>query len=418
MIVLDPADPEAKRLALPVFEREWSWAGARPRPLATGARRSRVAAITRRSRAPETSSIFSGTGAPSAKPCASTRAELRAAVSGQEVDARRAPRRHPHAARRREPGVLLRPWSRTSSSRPLPTWAVRRKVAYWAQVFALYPLFEIAPPAIAPRAGATLLEPKVARTLNKFHLSWESLSGDVEVVIREALRAILPERFRDVFEDERKKWSDGFRRIEEQVLVLGPIVESTGHAQGGGARDRDARKKFLTSGSAARECRSSRYAARGAPLPARRASGAGRDLRGFRVAPRRVAPERLTDALQDPGGHELFLWRLSVKIGIAAIPPMAVRSSRPSSGSSRAPRARGSSSRTRSRSGSWLPGDVFPRGAGHPYPLFQYLPWHARARPRWRDRGRAGTSSRALRDPACRLRLSGAAGGGPRNCAW
>jgi bacillithiol biosynthesis cysteine-adding enzyme BshC len=309
MIVFDPADPEAKRLALPVFEREVELGGR-----SAAAARDRGEALARRgyhaqiARAGNELNLFWHGGAEREAVRVDEGGAFRAAVSGQRwtpaelLDAIRA---HPEDA---SPGVLLRPLVEDFL---LPTAAYvggPAEVAYWAQVYALYPLFEMAPPAIAPRAGATLLEPKVARTLNKFHLSWESLSGDVEMVIKEALRAILPERFRDVFEEERKKWSEGFHRIEEQVLAFDPSLKPaviTAHGRVEREIETLEKKLFHVWKRRQEESVQQIRRARAHLFPHGELQERVASYVGFGSRHGAWLTERLTDALQDPGAHEL-----------------------------------------------------------------------------------------------------------------
>ena len=308
MIVFDPADAEAKRIALPVFEREVELGGR-----SAAAARDRGEALTRRgyhaqiARAGNELNLFWHGGAEreavrvdgdgsfrSAGGHRWTREELLDAVRARPEDA--------------SPGVLLRP---LVEDHLLPTAAYvggPAEVAYWAQVYALYPLFDMAPPAIAPRGGATLLEPKVARTLNKFHLPWESLSGDVEVVIRESLRAILPEQFRDVFEEERVKWAAGFRRIEEQVLAFDPSLKpAVITAHGRVEREIETLEKKLLHVWKRRQEESVQQIRRAGShlFPHGELQERVACYAGFASRHGSWLTERLMEALQDPGAHEL-----------------------------------------------------------------------------------------------------------------
>jgi len=308
MIVFDPADAEAKRIALPVFEREVELGGR-----SAAVARDRGEALVRRgyhaqiARAGNELNLFWHGGAEREAVRVDEDGAFRAA-GGQTwtrqelLDAIRA---RPEDA---SPGVLLRP---IVEDHLLPTAAYvggPSEVAYWAQVYALYPLFDMAPPAIAPRAGATLLEPKVARTLNKFHLSWECLSGDVEVVIREALRAILPERFRDVFEEERAKWSDGFRKIEEQVLAFDPSLKpAVITAHGRVEREIETLEKKLLHVWKRRQEESVQQIrrARAHLFPHGELQERVACYAGFASRHGAWLTERLMDATRDPGAHEL-----------------------------------------------------------------------------------------------------------------
>ncbi|HZV91020.1 MAG TPA: bacillithiol biosynthesis cysteine-adding enzyme BshC [Candidatus Nitrosocosmicus sp.] len=308
MIVFDPADAEAKRIALPVFEREVELGGR-----SAAVARDRGEALVRRgyhaqiARAGNELNLFWHGGAEREAVRVDEGGAFRAA-GGQKwtrqelLDAIRA---RPEDA---SPGVLLRP---IVEDYLLPTAAYvggPSEVAYWAQVYALYPLFDMAPPAIAPRAGATLLEPKVARTLNKFHLSWESLSGDVEVVIREALRAILPERFRDVFQEERTKWSDGFRKIEEQVLAFDPSLKpAVITAHGRLEREIETLEKKLLHVWKRRQEESVQQIrrARAHLFPHGELQERIACYAGFASRHGAWLTERLMDATRDPGAHEL-----------------------------------------------------------------------------------------------------------------
>jgi len=225
-LVFDASDEEAKEIAMPVFEREIALRGksseaARDRgeALSAGGYHAQIA------RAGNELNLFYHGREREAVRVAGP-GLFRLATSNQELTESKLLaliRNHPGDV---SPGVLLRPLMQDHLFPTAGYVGGPAEVAYWAQVHALYPLFEMEPPAIVPRSGATLLEAKVSKTLDRFHLEWPDLSGDVEAVIGKALRALLPEDFPTLFERERGTIGGAFGRIEAAVLGFDPSLQS------------------------------------------------------------------------------------------------------------------------------------------------------------------------------------------------
>jgi bacillithiol biosynthesis cysteine-adding enzyme BshC len=226
VLLFEASDEEAKAVAMPVFEREVALGGGS------------AAAAKERGEALEKEGYHAQIGRVGNELNLFWHAREREAIrvtdsgafrlmaSGQEVTASKLLAMIRNRPADVSPGVLLRPLMQDYL---LPTAVYvggPAEVAYWAQVYALYPLFDQEPPAVAPRAGATLLEAKVARTLERFGLEWSALAGDAETAVQAGLKALLPEDFERVFERERGELQSALRRLRESVVAFDPSLEA------------------------------------------------------------------------------------------------------------------------------------------------------------------------------------------------
>jgi len=305
MVVFDPSDAEAKRLALPIFEREVALGGesarvARDRGAELVARgyHAQIARAgnelnlfwheeRRESLRLHDGAIHASEGGPTWSPC----------------DFAKALRDAPEKA---SPGVLLRPLIQDFL---LPTAAYiggPAEVAYWAQIHPLYPLFDLAPPAVTPRAGATLLEPKIAKTLDRFGLAWSSLAGDVEPILSETLRRLLPDDFPERFERERKEWDASFHRLDAVVTAFDPSLRSAVSTAAGKVQHegRELEKKLMQVWKRRQEESVSQIRrAAGHLFPHGGLQERTLSVLGFLARYGPDLPARLRDALGAPGTH-------------------------------------------------------------------------------------------------------------------
>jgi bacillithiol biosynthesis cysteine-adding enzyme BshC len=225
-LVFDPSDPEAKRLSVPVFEREIQLSGGSARAAhRVGESLARAGYHAQIARGGDELNLFWHRERREAIRVTPD-GRLRLHDSGRVLEAAeclRLVRERPEDA---SPGVLLRP---VMQDYLLPTAAYvggPAEVAYWAQVSAVYPLFDLPPTPIVPRAGATILEPRIQKILDRFGLEWEALAGDVEQTIGASLRRLLPEDFPGLFARERDRWTESFGRLREAVVVFDPSLRS------------------------------------------------------------------------------------------------------------------------------------------------------------------------------------------------
>lgn len=226
VLLLEASDEEVKAAALPVFEREVALGGgsslaAKER----GEDLEKAGYHAQIGRAGNELNLF-WHGREREAVRVTEAGAFRLASSGQELSGSKLLALIRNRPADVSPGVLLRP---LVQDHLLPTAAYvggPAEVAYWAQVYALYPLFDLAPPAVAPRAGATLLEAKVSRVLDRFGLDWKSLAGDPEQAVQAGLRALLPEDFGQLFERERGELEAVLGRLKAAVAAFDPSLES------------------------------------------------------------------------------------------------------------------------------------------------------------------------------------------------
>ncbi len=246
MLVFDPSDAEAKRLALPIFEREVALGGE-----STRVARDRGAELVARGYHAQIARTGSELNLfwheDRREPLRIGEGAIRASESGARWSPSEFMKALRDAPEKASPGVLLRPLMQDYL---LPTAAYvggPAEVAYWAQIHPLYPLFDLAPPAVTPRAGATLLESKIAKTLDRFGLDWASLAGDVEPVLAETLRRLLPDDFPERFERERKDWDSSFQRLDAVVTAFDPSLRSAVNTAAGKVQHegRELEKKLM-----------------------------------------------------------------------------------------------------------------------------------------------------------------------------
>jgi bacillithiol biosynthesis cysteine-adding enzyme BshC len=225
LILLDPADPEVKRLAAPVFAREI--AGHSPSTVAALSAISQLEKMTYSPQAPlregrlnlfyidgnqRRALEFSGDAFRSTDGALSfTKNELLKAI--QQTPERFAT------------NVILRP---IVQDYLLPTVAYiggPAEVAYFAEFRGVYEAFEVPMPAIYPRKSLTLLERRVEKTMEKYGLSIFDLWKPIESKISELVKKEAPDGLFEPVSAARDELNRALQALRERIAKLDPTLE-------------------------------------------------------------------------------------------------------------------------------------------------------------------------------------------------
>jgi uncharacterized protein YllA (UPF0747 family) len=123
------------------------------------------------------------------------------------------------------PNVLLRP---VVESRVVPTVAYLAgpaELRYLAQAEPLYRLLGVHPQPPTPRWSGLVIEPRVARTLEKLDLSLDDLSIPGDGALARILRSLAPADFDPAFAALRSALETGFERIATVAREIDPTLE-------------------------------------------------------------------------------------------------------------------------------------------------------------------------------------------------
>ena len=138
---------------------------------------------------------------------------------------------------RLSPNVILRPIVQDAIFPTIAYVAGPGELAYFAQLRPVYQAFDVPMPLIVPRATLTLLEPRLAQLLERFHLSLPDLTLEPEQLVSRVVRAQLPSDFEATLAKARDSVGEIFRGVAEAITSVDPTLRATagqtsGHIQG------------------------------------------------------------------------------------------------------------------------------------------------------------------------------------------
>jgi bacillithiol synthase len=141
------------------------------------------------------------------------------------------------APERFSPNVALRPVVQDALFPNLAYIAGPGELAYFAQLGSVYAAFEVPMPVIVPRASLSLLEPRTARLLERFHLGLPDLTVEPEQLASRILRTQLPPDLEATLAAARIQIDELFLRVGGAVASVDPTLKATagqtaGHVKG------------------------------------------------------------------------------------------------------------------------------------------------------------------------------------------
>lgn len=135
------------------------------------------------------------------------------------------------------PNVALRPVTQDFLFPTLAYVAGPGELAYFAQLRPVYEAFKVLMPLVVPRAFLTLVEPRVAQLLERFHLTLADLTLEPEQLTTRVLRAQLPPDFEATLGRARRSVDEIFGGVGEAIAAVDPTLKATvgqtaGHIKG------------------------------------------------------------------------------------------------------------------------------------------------------------------------------------------
>jgi bacillithiol biosynthesis cysteine-adding enzyme BshC len=98
------------------------------------------------------------------------------------------------------------------------------ETAYFAQIGCLFEAHGVMPPIVFPRHGATIIEEKALRTLNKFGYAADVVRAPFSDVVKRLVREEMPDVVRGALDGIERAMADGFQSLENAVPAVDPTL--------------------------------------------------------------------------------------------------------------------------------------------------------------------------------------------------
>ena len=225
LVFFSPADADAKRLAVPLFEQELRCPERSARALElVNLRLAESGYHMQVSHQPNHTHVFyfNGQRVPL---CRTTDDSL---TDGKETHPSSwwIEKLHEHPEDF-SPDVLLRPVVQNFLFPTVAYVAGPSEVAYWAQSRALFELYAVAQPVVVTRPFVSLVENKVRTAVEKLQLAVPDLLTDPETVVNQVAQRTFPVDLQSAFAETRKCFTEHIGDLERSVSAFESTLEKT-----------------------------------------------------------------------------------------------------------------------------------------------------------------------------------------------
>ena len=100
------------------------------------------------------------------------------------------------------------------------------EIAYWGQLKDVYKAFHLPMPVVIPRAGFTLIEPKLKRHFERYDVSAYSFILEAEETVKKIMTSLIPDDIRIKIAESSVNIEKEWRRLSSDVLKVDPTLES------------------------------------------------------------------------------------------------------------------------------------------------------------------------------------------------
>jgi bacillithiol biosynthesis cysteine-adding enzyme BshC len=145
------------------------------------------------------------------------------------------------------PNVVLRPAVESAVFPTLAYVAGPGELTYWAELAPLFEELGVTMPVVHPRLGATIIEAKIRKVLDKFHVTRERLEMPPHELASELARDEMPEAARSALSRIRGAIGQGSSELTDAVRDLDPTLKGPIGSARGAAFEAfaDAEKKIV-----------------------------------------------------------------------------------------------------------------------------------------------------------------------------